>query len=622
MTYDAVPLIPRSVLFGNPTYASPAISPDGTRLGYIAPDEGVLNVWVGPLEAPQEAKALTHDRGRGIRVFGFCHDDKHLFYLQDEGGNENWQLHLLDLESGEERSVTPFADVQVQVLGHNRWTPDRMLLGLNKDRPELHDLYTLDIASGELTKVRENPGYAGWIADTDLNVRGAVSLTPEGGLVYYLNDPSSDDPDELKPWLEVPPSDTLTTGLEEFSRDGKTLYLQSSIDANAAQLYAVDLATGEHTLLAGDDTYDVGSVEVDPATRTPQAVIFNKDRREWVFLDEDYARDVARVRGLLAVQRIDGELGISRSERSGDHWLVSVQRSDGAVRYYIHNREQASLTFLFSHKPDLDDYDLAEMEPFEFIARDGVEVHGYVTFPRGVERTNLPAVLDVHGGPWARDVWGYNPEVQWLANRGYVAIQVNFRGSTGYGKAFGNLGDKQWGRTMHTDLLDAVDHFVAQGVIDRDRIGIMGGSYGGYAALAGAAFTPDAFRCAVDLCGPSNLLTLLETIPEYWKPQIALMYAKVGNPETENDMLWEWSPLSKVGDIRIPVLVAQGANDPRVKQDEAEQIVNALKGKGLPHEYLLFEDEGHGLARPENREIYYSATERFLATHLGGRSES
>ncbi len=296
--------------------------------------------------------------------------------------------------------------------------------------------------------------------------------------------------------------------------------------------------------------------------------------------------------------------------------------SDGPVRFYLYDRTGSGLRFLFAHKPDLAEYPLAPMEPFAFTARDGMEIHGYVTFPPDVERRNLPAVLNVHGGPWARDAWGYDPEAQWLANRGYVSVAVNFRGSTGYGKAFGNAADKQWGRTMHTDLLDAIEYLASQRVVDRERIGVMGGSYGGYAALAGAAFTPHVFRCAVDLCGPSNLLTLLASIPPYWKPMIALMYAKVGDPETEKDMLWERSPLSRVDDIEIPVLVAQGANDPRVKQAEAEQIVDALKAKGLPHEYLLFPDEGHGLARPENREIYYAAAERFLAAHLGGRAES
>jgi dipeptidyl aminopeptidase/acylaminoacyl peptidase len=616
MTYDAVPLIPRAVLFGNPTYASPTISPDGTRLGFLAPEEGVLNVWVGPVDAPDQAVAVTRDRGRGIRVFGFCHDDRTLYYLQDQGGDENWRLHLLELESGRERCVTPFDGVQVRVLGHNRWHPTTMLLGINKDKPELHDVYRLDLTNDALEKVRENPGFVGWLADTDLTIQGAATVTEDGGAVFFL----ADENGEFHPWLEVSPEDANTTNPVGFSRDGSTLYVVSSRDANAARLIAVDLATGDETVLAADDSHDIGGVELDPETRVPQAVIFDKEREEWTYLDEQYGEAVESLRSSLG---IDGELAINRSERSDRVWMVTLVPSDGPVRYYSYDRSPgAGLRFLFAHKPDLAGYALAPMEPFSFTARDGLQVHGYVTFPPESERRDLPAVLNVHGGPWARDTWGYNPEAQWLANRGYASVAVNFRGSTGYGKAFGNAADKQWGRTMHTDLLDAIDNLVARGLVDRSRIGVMGGSYGGYAALAGAAFTPDIFRCAVDLCGPSNLLTLLASIPPYWKPMVAMMYAKVGDPEKEKDMLWERSPLSRVDDIQIPVLVAQGANDPRVKQAEAEQIVDALKSKGLPHEYLLFPDEGHGLARPENREIYYAAAERFLAEHLGGRSET
>jgi dipeptidyl aminopeptidase/acylaminoacyl peptidase len=394
------------------------------------------------------------------------------------------------------------------------------------------------------------------------------------------------------------------------------MFLLSSVGVNASRLLRVDLATGSETVLAQDAAYDVADVLSDPDTLEPQSVAFLKEREEWVHLDAEFGAEVDALR-----DRLRGEVSISRAERSDRRWLVTDTPSDGPVHYHIYDRDSGDLTFLFAHKPALDSYELAVMEPFTLTARDGLELHGYVTLPPGTDAHGLPAVVTVHGGPWARDTWGYDPEAQWLANRGYACVQVNFRGSTGYGKAFGNAGDKQWGRTMHTDLLDAVDHLVGLGWIDRDRVGIYGGSYGGYAALVGAAFTPDVFRCAVDMVGPSNLLTLLASVPEYWKPQIAFMYAKVGNPETEHDLLWERSPLSRVDDIAIPVLVAQGKNDPRVKVAEAEQIVDALAEKGIDHEYLLFEDEGHGLAKPENRERFYAAVERFLAQHLGGRQQ-
>ncbi len=613
MTYDAVPLIPRDVLFGNPERVAPALSPDGTLLGFIAPEEGVLNVWIGPADNPSAAKPVTHDRGRGVRTFVFCHDDRTLVYLQDTDGDEDWRLYALDLGSGESRLVTPGEGVHALILGHNRWNRTTMLVGLNADDPALHDVYRFDLDTGTFDKVEVNPGYAGWLVDSDLRVRGGVAMTEDAGAVVYLRDHQTG---KDTPWLEIAPQDVATTDIVGFGRDGSSVFLLSSVGVNAARLLRVELATRRQTVLAENASYDVAGVLSDPETLEPQSVVFLEDREEWVHLDSALGAEVDALRA-----RLRGEVGISRAERSDRRWLVTDTPSDGPVHYHVYDRDTGELTFLFAHKPALDSYQLAVMEPFAFTARDGLEVHGYVTLPLGVEPVGLPAVVNVHGGPWARDVWGYDPEAQWLVNRGYACVQVNFRGSTGYGKAFGNAGDKQWGRAMHTDLLDAVDHLVGLGWIDRARVGIYGGSYGGYAALAGAAFTPDVFRCAVDMVGPSNLLTLLASVPEYWKPQIAFMYAKVGSPETERDLLWERSPLSKVDDITIPILVAQGKNDPRVKVAEAEQIVGALAEKGIDHEYLLFEDEGHGLVKPESRERFYAAAERFLAQHLGGRQQ-
>ncbi|GGL07210.1 peptidase S9 [Sphaerisporangium melleum] len=611
-TTQAVPLIPRDVLFGNPAYAALGISPDGTRLRYLAPDEGVMNVWVGPVDAPAEARPVTRDRGRGIRACGFCHDDRTLFYLRDKDGDESWRLYLVDLDSGLERCVTPFEGVQARVLAHNRWHPDTMLVGLNRDRRDLHDVYRLDLPTGELTKIAENPGYLTWEIDTDLRVRGGTAMNPDGSKTIHLAGPDG----ETAPWLEVPREDVMGTHIAGHSRDGATFYLLSSVGANATRLFAVDAATGTRTLLAADPVYDVKQVELDPETRVPQAVVLGKDREERVFLDEGHAKAVEQLRAELALLGVDGEISLDRSDRSGRRWAVTVMASDLPVSFYTFDRLDGGLRFVFDHQPGLGGYRLARMEPFAFTARDGVEVHGYVTWPAGVARRDLPAVVNVHGGPWARNSWCFDEEAQWLANRGYACVQVNFRGSAGYGKEFLNLGAKQWGRAMQSDLLDAVGHLAAGGAIDPARVAIMGCSYGGYAALAGAAFTPRAFRCAVDLCGPSNLLTLLDGGPAYRRPLMSFMYANVGDPETERDLLWERSPLSRVDDIAIPVLVAQGANDVRVPREEAEQIVAALRAKGLPHEYLLFEDEGHGLGRPENRERYYAAVERFLAEHL------
>jgi dipeptidyl aminopeptidase/acylaminoacyl peptidase len=610
-------LIPRPILFGNPDRMGPTLSPDGSRLGYIAPEDGVLNVFVGPADGPERAVAVTHDRDRGIRDYVFCHDDRTLVYLQDTAGNEDWRLYGLDLETGESRLLTPEEKVQAQIVGHNRWAPSTMLVALNQDNPALHDLYRLDLETGSLTLDTRNPGFVRWLIDTDLQARGGLSMQPDGSIVMMRRTAEriADGGDEWTPVLEIPPDDATTTEPLGFNREGDALFLLTSLDANAARLLRVDWQEFTTSVVAEDSHYDIAEVWIDPATGDPQAIVLDEERTRVVVLDPALDRDLEALRALGA-----GELAVSRSDRADNRWLVSLSPSDGPIRFYLYDRAAGQSTYLFAHNDALDDFELAPMEPFSFTARDGLAVHGYLTFPPGPERQNLPAVLNVHGGPWGRDRWGLNAEAQWLANRGYLSVQVNFRGSTGYGKAFLKAGDKQWGGAMHDDLVDAVEHLVGEGWVDRDRVAIMGGSYGGYAALAGAAFTPNVFRCAIDLVGPSNLLTLLASIPDYWAPMRAMLYQRVGDPENDRDMLWDRSPLAHVDKIVIPLLVAQGANDPRVKQAEAEQIVAALAEKGLPHEYLLFADEGHGLAQPANREIFYARAEQFLAEHLGGRS--
>jgi dipeptidyl aminopeptidase/acylaminoacyl peptidase len=401
-----------------------------------------------------------------------------------------------------------------------------------------------------------------------------------------------------------------------FSADGASLLLTSSIDAETSRLVRMDLATGATEVLAEDPDADVSGVKVHPQTRQPQIVAMLKARAEYRVLDPDVADDLAAIRSLHP-----GDPTFQGSDDADQTWLVGFTNDSGAVPYFAYHRQTRSAQFLFEHQPELSRYQLAAMEPFSYPARDGLTIHGYATFPAGQDRKALPTVLVVHGGPWARDVWGYNPHAQWLANRGYLCLQVNFRGSTGYGKAFLNAGDREWGAKMQDDLTDAVAHAVSQGWADPANVAIFGGSYGGYAALAGAAFTPDVYCCAVDIVGPSNLITLIQTIPPYWVPTIALFHRRVGDPEKDHDFLWSRSPLSRADEIRIPLLIAQGANDPRVKQAESEQIVAALAKAGIEYDYMLFPDEGHGFAKPENRLKFYAAAEKFLARHLGGRSE-
>jgi dienelactone hydrolase len=607
-------LIPLSVLFGNPERVRPTISPDGTQLAWIAPHEGVLNVWLAPVSMADgidlaAARVVTDDTDRGIRQFLWAHDGRHLLYVQDTGGDENWRLHDVDIQTMARRDLTPFDGVQTELIGLERDLPDEVLIGLNRDNPQLHDVYRVRLSTGELTKEEENPGFIGWIADAHLVVRGAIRPAPDGGFDLLVRDGPGSDWREL---LSVPVDDALTTEPVAFSADGSALLITSSAGAQTARLVRLDVATGAAEVLTEDPQADVSDVRVHPDTREPQIVTLVKARAEYVILDDSVAEDFAAIRALHP-----GDPNLTGADDADAIWLVGFTDDAGPVPYYAYDRATKTARFLFEHQPELSRYELARMEPFSFQSRDGLTVHGYLTFPAG-GRADLPTVLNVHGGPWARDNWGFNPEAQWLANRGYLCVQVNFRGSTGYGKDFVNAGDRAWGAEMQNDLSDAVAHVISQGWADPARVAIYGGSYGGYAALAGAAFTPDLYCCAVDIVGPSNLITLIESVPPYWAPMIAMFHQRVGDPAKDADFLWSRSPLSRVEAIRIPLLIAQGANDPRVKQAESEQIVAALAKADIDHEYLLFPDEGHGFAKPENRLRFYDEADRFLARYLGG----
>jgi dipeptidyl aminopeptidase/acylaminoacyl peptidase len=610
-------LIPLQVLFGNPERVRPRISPDGTQLAWLAPHDGVLNIWLAPVSAAggvewDQARVVSDDAERGIRMFAWAHDGRHLLYLQDTGGDENWRLHDVDLHTMQRRDLTPFEGVQATVIAMERKYPTELLIGLNKDNAQLHDVYRLDLVTGELVRQVQNPGFISWLADSQLQVRAGLAPKPDGGMILHVRD---DEAGEWRQLLDIAADDALTTAPICFSEDGSSLLAVSSVGAQTGQLVRIDLVTGAQQVLAGDPEADVSDVRVHPDTREPQIVTLLKDRSEYVVLDPSVAADLAAIRDLH-----HGDPIISDADDADSTWLVSFTNDLGPVPFFAYDRASRTGRFLFEHQPALSEYGLAPMEPFSFTARDGRLIHGYATFPPGAGRSGLPAVLNVHGGPWARDSWGFHPEAQWLANRGYLCLQVNYRGSTGYGKAFINAGDREWGGRMQDDLTDAVAHAVSEGWADPARVAIYGGSYGGYAALAGAAFTPGVYRCAVDIVGPSNLKTLIETIPPYWAPMIATFHRRVGNPATDTDFLWSRSPLSRADQIRIPLLIVQGANDPRVKQAESEQIVAALQRAGIDHEYMLFPDEGHGFAKPENRLRFYGAAEGFLADHLGGRA--
>jgi dipeptidyl aminopeptidase/acylaminoacyl peptidase len=609
-------LIPREVLFGNPERMSPRLSPDGERLAYIAPRDGVLNVWVGPVggRPGEDFEPITDDRKRGIRVCFWAEDNRHIVYLQDEGGDENWRVHAVDASTKEDRDLTPFDGVRAQIVESSRHFPDTLLVALNRENPELHDVYRLTLSTGDLDLVAKNPGNAvGWLVDAEFRVRAAMAATPDGGFDLLLRDDEDVDWRRILSWGK---EDALSTAPVGFTEDGARMYLLDSRGANASRLTLLDLASGDTETLVEDSRYDVGRVVTNPETHEVQAAAVERARTEWVVLDDDIREDFETIKGLDR-----GDFAVTSRDRADENWLVAFTADEGGASFYSYDRANKTGEHLFDARPDLAGYDLARMEPVSFTSRDGLIIEGYLTLPPETSNGPLPMVLNVHGGPWVRDGWGYDPEAQWFANRGYACLQVNYRGSTGYGKSFLNAGDKEWGGRMHDDLVDAVGWAVDEGFADQERVAIFGGSYGGYAALVGATFTPDLFRCAVDIVGPSSLITLINSIPPYWKPLLATFHERVGNPETEEDFLKSRSPLFSVDRVRIPMLIAQGANDPRVKQAESEQFVAAMKEKGIDHEYLLFKDEGHGFARPENRLEFYAAAERFLAKHLGGRAE-
>jgi dipeptidyl aminopeptidase/acylaminoacyl peptidase len=598
--------IPLELLFGNPEKSLASISPDGNSYAFLAPVDGVLNVWVAEVGGGV-ARAITNDQDRGIRAYWWTFDRRHLLYAQDKGGDENWHLYRVNVSTGETIDLSPFDGVQAQVLALSPRHPGELLIGLNRDNPSYHDAYRMSLESGSMSLERKNTGFGAWIVDLDLQIRGAIRPTATGA-GYELCVPEGDDWSVL---TSVGFDDAWSFDVLPMTDDPRWAYLLSSKDANATRLERLDLATGGIEVLAEDAEYDVGDVSVHPETRRPRIVGFLRERLEYAVIDPSVAEDLASIQAIG-----DGEIHVGGTDLADRRWIIEVARDDGPRESLLFDRESKSEQLLFVDRPGLEAFELAKMEPFSFTSRDGLTIHGYLTFPVSTERRALPAVLIVHGGPWARDTWGFSPNAQWIANLGYLCVQVNFRGSGGYGKDFLNAGNKEWGATMHNDLLDAIEWLVGRGFVDRGRIGIFGGSYGGYAALAGAAFTPDVFCCAVDIVGPSNLKTLIESTPDYWAPMLEQLKRRVGDPATEVDFLWSRSPLSRAKDIRIPLLIAQGANDPRVKQAESEQIVAALVANGIEHTYMLFPDEGHGFAKPENRLKFYAQAEEFLAKHM------
>ncbi len=618
---DPGALIARDALFGNPTRTQARLSPDGRHISYIAPRDGVLNVWVAPWDRLDEARAITQDTKRGIRQHFWSYDNAHVLYLQDQGGDENWRLHSVEVATGRDLDLTPIAGVQAQVVGVSPRRPGVVLVGLNDRKPEWHDLYEIDIASGKRTLVERNDQeFAGYLEDSMLVPRLAVKSGADGDEMLARGAQGA-----WESLLKYGPEDTQTTSPLVIEGDGRTALITSSVGRNTSALVRVDLATHAQTVLGASDRADVAGVWLEPASRKPQAYSVNYLTSAITPLVPEVGKDID-----VLTKALGPQFDVTSRSLDDRRWIVVVDDPLTALASYVYERDSRTVTKLFDQRPALVGAPLAPMIPLEIRSRDGLTLVSYLTLPKGSDADGdgrpdkpLPLVLNVHGGPWARDAYGFDAEHQWLANRGYAVLSVNYRGSTGFGKAFINAGNLEWARRMHDDLIDAVDFAVREKITTADSVAIYGGSYGGYATLVGLTFTPDRFACGVDIVGPSNLATLLGSIPPYWKAFFEQLAQRVGDPRTEagRKLLAERSPLTHVGAISKPLLIMQGANDPRVKQAESDQIVAAMKAKHLPVTYVLYPDEGHGFARPQNRTSAYAISEGFLAQCLGGRFE-
>ncbi|MCI0380030.1 MAG: S9 family peptidase [Gemmataceae bacterium] len=619
---DKTGLIPRKVLFDNPDKAAPRLSPDGKRLSYLAPVDGVLNVWVGPADDPAAAKPVTKDKKRGIRTYFWGQTSEHILYAQDTDGDEDFHVYGVNLKSGDIKDLTPQKKIRAMINGVSHKFPMEIMVGINDRDPRFHDVYKINIESGDKTLVEKNTEFMSYILDDDYNVRFANKFAPDGGNIVMKPDGKG----AWTPFMKIPMADSLTTSPAGFDKTGNVLYLIDSRGRDTGALVTWNLKTDEKAVVAENKRCDVGSVLVHPTENTIQAVSFNYERAEWEFKDPGVAADFKELRKVA-----DGDITLSGRTRDDKQWIVAFLMDNGPVRYYHYDRDAKKARFLFTNRKSLEGLPLAKMHPRVLKSRDGLNLVSYLTLPPGADKNGdgkpeqpVPMVLYVHGGPWGRDVWGFHPDHQLLSNRGYAVLSVNFRGSTGFGKNFLNAGNREWAGKMHDDLIDAVDWAIAEKIADPKRVAIMGGSYGGYATLVGLTFTPEKFACGVDIVGPSNIVTLLNTIPAYWAPMVQIFKDRVGDHTTEEGRkeLLARSPLSYVDRIRKPLLIGQGANDPRVKQAESDQIVKAMQEKKIPVTYVLFPDEGHGFARPANNLAFTAVMEAFLAKQLGGRYEA
>ncbi|HLA72530.1 MAG TPA: S9 family peptidase [Steroidobacteraceae bacterium] len=613
-------VIPRAALFGNPEKTQARISPDGKYISFIAPRDGVLNVWLAPRSDPSNAKPITNDQKRGIRQHFWAYDSKHVLFSQDEGGDENFHLYAVDVVANTQKDLTPYKGIRAELAGLSWKKPGVIAVSLNDRTPEFHDLWEINLATGKRVLIEQNTQeFAGYDLDLDLKPKLATKTTADGG--EFLRRAGG----KWVSLLKFGQADSLTTATIGVEGSGTTALMQSSVGRDKSALVRVDIATGKETVLGASEQADVEYVWTDPKDHTPQAYTVNYLKPEVTVLKPSVQKDV----DFLTKELGDG-FGVTGRTLDDSIWTVATDDALAPATSYLYDRKAVKLTKLFDQRPALTKAPLVPMQSLELKARDGLTLVSYLSLPPGSDANGdgrpdspVPMVLNVHGGPWARDAYGFDNEHQWLSNRGYAALSVNYRGSTGFGKNFVNASNKEWAGKMHGDLLDAVSWAIKEKITTVDKVAIYGGSYGGYATLVGLTFTPDTFACGVDIVGPSNLQTLLSSIPPYWKSFFEEFATRVGDPRTEEGkkLLAERSPLTRADAIKKPLLIGQGANDPRVKQAEADQIVKAMKAKNLPVTYVLYPDEGHGFAQPTNRVSFYAIAEGFLSQCLGGRYE-
>lgn len=611
-TEPETPLIPRKVLFGNTDKTNPQISPDGNRLAFLSPNRhGVMNIWVRTL-GKSKPRLVTQDEGRGIHRFLWQNDNDHILYLQDLNGDENWHLYQVHLASERSRDLTPFENVQAHVLKSDSRFPNEIIITLNKRDPRYHDAYHLNLSNGNLTLVAENHFNARqFLADHNMNVRAALLALETGGeKVIYR-----DDSGEWKDLMEWTADDDWQAKLLGFSPDNNSLWMINSVGARTQRVVEVDLRTKHQRVLFAHPEYDARSILTHPETNEIQAAFYLDHALNWKVIDYSLTKDYDTLR-----KAHKGDLRIQSRDLKDRYWIVSYTRDDAPRDFYLYNKKKKKLNHLFSEKDALNEYTLAKTKPITFTARDGMKIHGYLTLPPEKKKPH-PMVLLIHGGPWLRDKWEFNPKVQWLANRGYAVLQVNYRGSAGYGKTYLNASKKEWGRKMHYDVMDGKKWAVEAGYANPKKVAIFGRSFGGYATLVGMTSNPKDFCCGISVVGPSNLISLFKTIPPYWHIHRVVWNKMVGHHENEKELLKERSPLFKAHLIRRPLLIAHGANDARVKKSESDQIVKAMRDKNLPVKYLVFPDEGHGFVRAKNQMKFFAAAEEFLSEHMGGRYE-